>query len=377
MKILHLSDLHIGKKINEFSMIEDQKFILEKILEIIDSVKPNVILIAGDIYDKMIPSTEAVELLDNFINKISKRKIDTFIISGNHDSEQRLSFGANIMKNGKIYISPVFDGKICKYELEDKFGKINFYLLPFLKIINIKKYFPDEKIDSYTDAMKVLIKNMELDTSKRNILVAHQYVVKNNFDEKDIGGIECISSDIFSDFDYVALGHIHRAYNIENNGKIRYCGSPLKYSFSEINFQKSVTVVDIKEKNNFKIETIALNPLRDMKTIKGNFSEIIKKSFYEKLKTDDYFFITLTDENDIVNAMTKLREIYPNIMKLDYDNLRTQKLQNYNLIDYEKIKNDSPFDLFSQFYEIQNNQKMTEEQEKIMKNLIDEVWEGE
>ena len=216
MKILHLADLHIGKKINEFSMIEDQKFILKQILEIMDDVKPDAVIIAGDVYDKTVPTIEAVELLDDFIFEISKREISTFIISGNHDSAERLSFGAKVMKFGKIYISPVFDGKISKYTLSDENGKINFYLLPFLKPVNVKKFFLDEEINSYDDAAKLIVKNMNIDVSQRNILIAHQFVTETSqseLEEKNVGGLDNISSEIFYDFDYVALGHIHRAYN--------------------------------------------------------------------------------------------------------------------------------------------------------------------
>lgn len=379
MKILHLADLHIGKKINEFSMIEDQKFILKQILKIIDNIKPDVIIIAGDVYDKTIPTVEAVEVLDNFIFEISKRRINTFIISGNHDSAERLSFGAKILKFGKIYISPVFEGKVSKYTLTDEKGEINFYLLPFLKPVNVKKYFPNEEIISYNDAAKLMVKNMNIDISQRNILIAHQFVTEskeseNISDQINVGGIDNISSNIFDDFDYVALGHIHRAYSIGKNKRVRYCGSPLKYSLSEINVEKSVTVVELDSKNDFKMKTIPLIPLRDMQVIKGSFEEISKKSFYCDMNTKNFTAITLTDENDVPNALQKLRNIYENILKLDYDNKRTQK---YNSINLEKIEKENPFDIFSEFYELQNNQKMTTEQEEIMKNLIDEIWEME
>lgn len=377
MKILHLADLHIGKKINEFSMIEDQKFILKQILEIMDDVKPDAVIIAGDVYDKTVPTIEAVELLDDFIFEISKREISTFIISGNHDSAERLSFGAKVMKFGKIYISPVFDGKVSKYTLSDENGKINFYLLPFLKPVNVKKFFLDEEINSYDDAAKLIVKNMNIDVSQRNILIAHQFVTETSqseLEEKNVGGLDNISSEIFYDFDYVALGHIHRAYNIGEKKRIRYCGSPLKYSLSEINSEKSVTIVEINSKNDFKVETVALVPLRDMQVIKGTFEEITKKSFYCNVNTKNYISIILTDENEVPNALQKLRDIYENILKLEYNNKRTQK---YNKIDFEKIKKRDPFEVFSEFYELQNNQKMTTEQEEIIKNLIDEIWEVE
>ena len=377
MKILHLADLHIGKKINEFSMIEDQKFILKKILEIMDDVKPHAVIIAGDVYDKTVPTIEAVELLDDFIFEISKREISTFIISGNHDSAERLSFGAKVMKFGKIYISPVFDGKISKYTLSDENGKINFYLMPFLKPMNVKKFFLDEEINSYDDAARLIVKNMNIDVSQRNILIAHQFVTESaqsELEEKNVGGLDNISAEIFCDFDYVALGHIHKAYSIGKKKRIRYCGSPLKYSLSEVNSEKSITIVEINSKDDFKTEIVSLVPLRDMQVIKGTFEEITKNSFYCNINTKNYISITLTDENEVPNALQKLRDIYENILKLDYDNKRTQK---YNKIYFEKIKKKDPFEVFSEFYELQNNQKMTAEQEEIMKNLIGEIWEVE
>ena len=358
-------------------MIEDQKFILKQILEIMDDVKPHAVIIAGDVYDKTVPTIEAIELLDDFIFEISKREISTFIISGNHDSAERLSFGAKVMKFGKVYISPVFDGKISKYTLSDENGKINFYLMPFLKPMNVKKFFLDEEINSYDDATKLIVKNMNIDVSQRNILIAHQFVTESaqsELEEKNVGGLDNISAEIFCDFDYVALGHIHKAYSIGKKKRIRYCGSPLKYSLSEVNSEKSITIVEINSKDDFKTEIVSLVPLRDMQVIKGTFEEITKNSFYCDINTKNYISITLTDENEVPNALQKLRDIYENILKLDYDNKRTQK---YNKIDFEKIKKRDPFEVFSEFYELQNNQKMTAEQEEIMKNLIGEIWEAE
>lgn len=376
MKIIHLADLHIGKRVNEFSMIDDQKYILNQILEIIDKEKPDAVIIAGDVYDKQVPSIEAVELLDSFISDISKRKTTTFIISGNHDSAERLAFGSSLMAMGKIYISPVYNGKISKYTLKNDFGSANFYLLPFVKPNHVKRFFPDEKIESYTDAIKVVVDNLKLDTSEINILIAHQFVTgasRTESEEISVGGLDNVDASVFEDFDYVALGHIHRPQKIGTE-RIRYCGTPLKYSFSEVNDTKSVSIIEINSKEDFNLRTIPLIPKRDMRKIKGTYEELITKTSYENTNTDDYIHVTLTDEFNVVDAIQKLRVIYKNIMKLEYDNMRTRESRKINL-DNMVIENKNPLEIFSEFYKLQNNKEMDDEQKKIIKKIMEEVWE--
>ena len=376
MKIIHLADLHIGKRVNEFSMIDDQKYILNQILEIIDKEKPDAVIIAGDVYDKQVPSIEAVELLDSFISDISKRKTTTFIISGNHDSAERLAFGSSLMAMGKIYISPVYNGKISKYTLKDDFGSANFYLLPFVKPSHVKRFFPDEKIESYTDAIKVVIDNLKLDTSEINILIAHQFVTgasRTESEEISVGGLDNVDASVFEDFDYVALGHIHRPQKIGTE-RIRYCGTPLKYSFSEVNDTKSVSIIEINSKEDFNLRTIPLIPKRDMRKIRGTYEELITKTSYENTNTDDYIHVTLTDEFNVADAIQKLRVIYKNIMKLEYDNMRTRESRKINLDDMV-IENKNPLEIFSEFYKLQNNKEMNDEQKEIIKKIMEEVWE--
>ena len=376
MKIIHLADLHIGKRVNEFSMIDDQKHILNQILEIIDKEKPDAVIIAGDVYDKQVPSIEAVELLDSFISDISKRKTTTFIISGNHDSAERLAFGSSLMAMGKIYISPVYNGKISKYTLKDDFGSANFYLLPFVKPSHVKRFFPDEKIESYTDAIKVVVDNLKLDTSEINILIAHQFVTgasRTESEEISVGGLDNVDASVFEDFDYVALGHIHRPQKIGTE-RIRYCGTPLKYSFSEVNDTKSVSIIEINSKEDFNLRTIPLIPKRDMRKIRGTYEELITKTSYENTNTDDYIHVTLTDEFNVADAIQKLRAIYKNIMKLEYDNMRTRESRKINLDDMV-IENKNPLEIFSEFYKLQNNKEMNDEQKKIIKKIMEEVWE--
>ncbi len=376
MKIIHLADLHIGKRVNEFSMIDDQKYILNQILEIIDKEKPDAVIIAGDVYDKQVPSIEAVELLDSFISDISKRKTTTFIISGNHDSAERLAFGSTLMAMGKIYISPVYNGKISKYTLKDDFGSANFYLLPFVKPSHVKRFFPDEKIESYTDAIKVVVDNLKLDTSEINILIAHQFVTgasRTESEEISVGGLDNVDASVFEDFDYVALGHIHRPQKIGTE-RIRYCGTPLKYSFSEVNDTKSVSIIEINSKEDFNLRMIPLIPKRDMRKIRGTYEELTTKTSYENTNTDDYIHVTLTDEFNVADAIQKLRVIYKNIMKLEYDNMRTRESRKINLDDMV-IENKNPLEIFSEFYKLQNNKEMNDEQKEIIKKIMEEVWE--
>ena len=376
MKIIHLADLHIGKRVNEFSMIDDQKYILNQILEIIDKEKPDAVIIAGDVYDKQVPSIEAVELLDSFISDISKRKTTTFIISGNHDSAERLAFGSSLMAMGKIYISPVYNGKISKYTLKDDFGSANFYLLPFVKPSHVKRFFPDEKIESYTDAIKVVVDNLKLDTSEINILIAHQFVTgasRTESEEISVGGLDNVDASVFEDFDYVALGHIHRPQKIGIE-RIRYCGTPLKYSFSEVNDTKSVSIIEINSKEDFNLRMISLIPKRDMRKIRGTYEELTTKTSYENTNTDDYIHVTLTDEFNVADAIQKLRVIYKNIMKLEYDNMRTRESRKINLDDMV-IENKNPLEIFSEFYKLQNNKEMNDEQKEIIKKIMEEVWE--
>lgn len=376
MKIIHLADLHIGKRVNEFSMIDDQKYILNQILEIIDKEKPDAVIIAGDVYDKQVPSIEAVELLDSFISDISKRKTTTFIISGNHDSAERLAFGSSLMAMGKIYISPVYNGKISKYTLKNDFGSANFYLLPFVKPSHVKRFFPDKKIESYTDAIKVVVDNLKLDTSEINILIAHQFVTgasRTESEEISVGGLDNVDASVFEDFDYVALGHIHRPQKIGTE-RIRYCGTPLKYSFSEVNDAKSVSIIEINSKEDFNLRMIPLIPKRDMRKIRGTYEELTTKTSYENTNTDDYIHVTLTDEFNVADAIQKLRVIYKNIMKLEYDNMRTRESRKINLDDMV-IENKNPLEIFSEFYKLQNNKEMNDEQKEIIKKIMEEVWE--
>ena len=376
MTFIHLSDLHIGKRVNEISMIEDQEYILQQIMQIIDREKADAVLVAGDVYDKSIPSTEAVTLFDDFICRLAQRKIPVLIISGNHDSPERLAFGGRLLEQGGIHISPVYNGSVSRITLRDELGEANFWLLPFVKPAHVKRYYPDAGIESYTDACRVAVENMHIDPTQRNVLLTHQFVTGASTCESEeisVGGTDNVDASVFADFDYVALGHIHGPQNIGSN-KIRYCGTPLKYSFSEEKHHKSVTVVKLGAKGSLELTLCPLTPRHDLRSIRGTFAELTDKAFYAGTATDDYLQAILTDEQDVPEAIGKLRVIYPNLMKLTYDNTRTRTHQ---IIDGAKdVQRKSQLQLFGELYEKQNNQPMSQQQTDFIRQLIEEIWEG-
>ncbi len=376
MKLVHLSDLHLGKRVNEYSMLEDQKYILERILGIIGDERPDGVIIAGDVYDKSVPSAEAVSLFDDFLVQLARRGLQVFVIAGNHDSPERIAFGSRIMDAGGIHMSPVYDGNIRPIKLNDAYGELNVYMLPFVKPAHVRRFYEDEEILSYTDAVRCAVKNMDLDTGKRNVLVTHQFVTgasRSDSEDISVGGSDNVDADVFEQFDYVALGHIHSPQNCGSD-RIRYCGTPLKYSFSEAKDQKSVTVVELLEKGSVSYRTIGLLPLHDMVELRGTYDELTLKSFYENTTwQEDYTHITLTDEEDVPDAMGKLRAVYHRLMKLGYDNKRTRS--NAIITGDAEAEKKSPYELFEDFFELQNNQPMSDEQSAYMKDLIEKTWE--
>ena len=375
MKFIHLSDLHLGKRVYDFNLTEDQKYILKEILKVIDTENPDAVLIAGDIYDKSVPSTEAVELLDEFLYQLSGRDLQVFLISGNHDSPERLAFASRLISRTGIHLSPVYNGAVEPIVLTDEFGPVNVYLLPFVKPVHVRRFFPDENIESYNDALRTAVEALDIDRSERNILVTHQFVtgaIRSDSEEISVGGTDNVDAAVFDGFDYVALGHIHGPQNIGSE-RIRYCGTPLKYSFSEAKHQKSVTVIDIADKESILVRTVPLHPLRDMREIEGTYEELTYRPNYEGTDTDDYIHITLTDEEDIPDAIGKLRLIYPNLMSLDYNNSRTRSAG--MLSDLEELQNKSPLVLFEEFYEQQNGRPMSEQQENFVRKIMENIWE--
>lgn len=375
MKLFHLSDLHLGKRVNEFSMLEDQQYILTEILQIIDREKPDGVMIAGDVYDKSVPSAEAVALLDDFLVRLAKRDLQVFLISGNHDSPERMAFGGRLMAQSGVHLAPVYDGKVRPITLTDEYGPVNLYLLPFLKPAHVRRCFPEREILTYTDALAAAIEAMGVDTAQRNVLVTHQFVTgaaRCDSEEISVGGTDNVDVSVFEPFDYVALGHIHGPQQVGRE-TVRYCGTPLKYSFSEAKHQKSVTVVELGEKGAVSVRTVPLTPMRDLAELRGTYEELTFRGFYQGTSYPrDYVHITLTDEEDIPDAVSKLRIIYPNLMKLDYDNKRTRA---GIVLERAEDQQRSPLELLEEFYEKQNGQPMGEEQRAFAKNLMERIWE--
>ena len=431
MKLLHISDLHIGKRVNEFSMVEDQKYILDRIIEIAKQEQADGVMIAGDIYDKSVPSAEAVQIFDRFLTGFARLGIKVFAVSGNHDSAERIAFGAQLMKGRGVYLSPVYDGNIEKITLSDEYGALNIYLLPFIKPAMVRHVLDREQKtagsqfrsgreqaegdsqagggreqaeeggqletgreqaegdgcsgssrkawqesnlpESYQEAVKLAVERMKVDGTKRNVLVAHQFVTgagRCESEEVVVGGLDNVDAEVFQAFDYVALGHIHSPQWVGRE-TVRYCGTPLKYSFSEAEQEKSVTVVELGEKGGVELRTIPLTPLHDMRKISGTYMEVTARSFYQDINREDYVQVTLTDEEDIPDGLKKLRIIYPNLMRLVYDNHRTR--QNRELGAVQDMEQKSELELFGEFYAQQNNQPMSAEQTAFVRGLIEGI----
>lgn len=377
MKLLHLSDLHLGKRLNEFSLVEDQKYILNQILEIVDREAPDALVIAGDVYDKAVPSVEAVGLFDDFLVRLAEKRLPVFVISGNHDSPERISFGSRLLEASGIHLSPVYGGQVEPITLQDEFGPVHFYLLPFVKPIHVRRFFPEEPADTYSQALSTAISHLALNPQERNVLVTHQFVtgaLRSDSEEISLGGADHVDSSVFQDFDYVALGHLHSPQNCGSE-HIRYCGTPLKYSFSEAGDEKSVTIVELGEKGCLSIRTAALKPLRELVELRGSFEELTSREFYKGTSwQEDYTHLTLTDEEDIPDALGKLRLIYRGLMKLDYDNARTRFNGEITGEALQRAK--SPLELFADFYELQNNRPMTAQQLVFLEELITRMEEN-
>lgn len=375
MKLIHLSDLHIGKRVNEVSMLEDQAYILAQILNILDQEQPDAVLICGDVYDKSIPPAEAVSLFDEFLCQLARRKVAVFLISGNHDSPERLAFAGRLLDVSGIHLAPVYHGEIAPVVLSDAHGPVYFWLLPFLKPAHVRRFFPDAAVESYTDACRTVLQQLPLDPEARNVLLAHQFVTGSLTCESEqisVGGTDNVDAAVFSDFDYVALGHIHSPQNI-GTPRIRYCGTPLKYSFSECSQQKSVTVAELGPKGRLHLRTVALTPRHDLRQIRGSYAQLTDRAFYQGTAVEDYLHIILTDEDDVPEAAARLRVIYPNLMKLTYDNARTRA--GVPIDCAADVQKKSPLELFAQLYEQQNNQPLSDIQRTFLAQLIASIQE--
>ena len=376
---MHLADLHLGKRVNGFSMMEDQEYILNRILEIMEEEQPDGLLIAGDVYDKTIPPAEAVRLMDDFLTAVAAKHVPVFLISGNHDSAERVAFGHQLMQGSGIWISPVYDGTIRHHTLEDRWGEVNIYLVPFLRPSVVRSFFPDVEIEDYTDALRTIIEDLQVDTSRRNVVLAHQFVTAAgalpetcDSEQLSVGGLDRVDGSVFSPFDYTALGHLHGPQRVGSE-TIRYAGSPLKYSFSELHQKKSVTVAELRAKGETEIRQIPLQPRREMTELRGTFEEILEEARKKGVPQTDYYHMILTDETDVVDALSRLREYYPNIMLLDYDNRRTRSQKEVEQLD--RVEERTPGELFAALYEQQNGQEMDSDRKEYLDGLIREIWE--
>ncbi len=414
MKLIHLSDLHLGKRVNEFNMLEDQEYILTKILNVIDEEKPDAVLIAGDIYDKAVPSAEAVQLFDDFLCRLQAKCPQIFVISGNHDSPERIAFASRLIEASGVHLSPVYNGRIEPHVLHDEYGEVLIYMLPFVRPSHVRRALAEsvsagerlpaheaeneinetadsekrtndelpasaaEQIVTYTDAIRAALRQAGPDPEKRCVLVAHQFVTgasRTESEDISVGGLDNVDASVFEGFDYVALGHIHRAQNIGTSGVIRYCGTPLKYSFSEAKDEKTVTIVELGKKGEVSVRTAPLTPKREMREIRGTYDQLMTKENYEGTQTDDYLHITLTDENDIADAVSRLRVVYPNLMKLDYDNQRTRTT---GIIDgAADAERRTPLDLLEELFEKQNGHPLSDDQRALSNSLISKIWDEE
>lgn len=379
MKLMHLSDLHLGKRLNEFSLLEDQCFILQQLVELVRSEQPDCVLLAGDIYDKPVPPAEAVTLFDDFLNKLAQLTT-VCVTSGNHDSAERLAFGAQLMREGGVHFCGLYTGEPQCVTLQDAYGSVHIYLLPFLKPAHVRHCLTPEEaeqVTTYHEALRCAVERLHINAAERNVLVAHQFVTgaqTAGSEAVNVGGVDNIGAEVFAAFDYTALGHIHRAQNVGSE-RVRYSGTPLKYSFAEWQQEKSVTLVELGEKGSVSVTALPMAPLRDLRKLRGSYEELMSKDFYDELPKDsdgllrDFYHLTLTDEEDVPDAVQKLRSVYKNLLQLEYDNKRTRT---DNAIEgAERVVEKSPLELMEEFYQLQNNQALSEKQKSYLQGLLE------
>ncbi len=379
MKFMHLADLHLGKCVNGFSMLEDQRAVLGQILAMVRKEKPDALLIAGDVYDKGVPSVEAALLLNDFL--IGLERTETVMIAGNHDSSERLSFGRSFFRLGGVHISPPYDGHVQPVVLNDAYGEVHVWMLPYVRASEVRACFPDERVENIADAVACAIRHFGMDSGVRNVLAAHLFVSGAARSDSEtgvsVGTLENVPAGLFAPFEYTALGHLHIPQDI-GSSRVRYCGSPLKYSFSEVSVPKSVTVVELEEKGApVKVRALPLAPLHDMRELRGSFDELMDRRNYQGTAVDDYLHITLTDEQEKFDAVNKLRTVYPNLMVLDYDYLRARSGPVGELPAGEVFAAD-PMALAGQFYRERKggDAVLSTEQKDYLQAVIHEFWEG-
>ncbi len=376
MKFFHLSDLHIGKTVNGFSMLEEQRHIFEQIIGYIKTEKPGAVLIAGDIYDRAVPGIEAVRLFDDFLTSLAATEVTVLIISGNHDSPERLNYASRLLSEQKLHLCGVFGGTLKSVTLADEHGEVDFWLLPFIKPSGVRGMFPDKEIESYTDALTAALETATIDDSHRNVLLSHQFYtsagvtpIRSESEINPVGGLDAVDAAILSHFDYVALGHLHGGQKVGENA--RYAGSPVKYSLSEWKHHKTITLVELCEKGKVEITPLPLTPLHDMREIKGTLAALTSDEVLSQANHEDYLRVILTDDEEIIDPIGKLRSHYPNVMALDFENVRTNMDMTAISPDIEKIDKFSPYDLFSEFFLETTGAVMTPAQAEIVQALLE------
>ncbi|MEG1196514.1 MAG: exonuclease SbcCD subunit D [Clostridia bacterium] len=380
MKLLHLSDLHIGKTVNGFSMLEEQQHAFEQIIGYIDAEKPDAVLIAGDVYDRAVPSVEAVRLFDNLLTALAAKEVAVLLISGNHDSPDRLNYASRLLLERKLHLCGVFDGTLRCVTLSDEYGPVHFWMLPFIKPFGVRGMFEGRDIESYADAIAAAVQSADIDGSQRNVLLSHQFYtaagrtpIRSESEINPVGGLDAVDAGLLSAFDYVALGHLHGAQGVGENA--RYAGSPVKYSFSEWTQKKSVTLVEMKEKGNLTITALPLRPLHDMRELKGTLAQLLSGEAMSQSGKEDYLHVILTDEEEVIDPMGKLRSFYPNVMALDFENSRTSYDGACTMLGAEQAAQLSPYELFSQFFLEMSGAVLSEEQSQLVRELLEQ--EGE
>ena len=393
VKLIHTADLHIGKSVCEHSMLDEQRYILASILDVVKREKPDAFLIAGDVYDKSVPSAEAVAVLDDFLVRLSETGTKVFVLSGNHDSAERIAFGGRLMQSRGVYVSPVYSGEFMPVTLKDDLGEVDVWSLPFVRPATVRACLESDEqraqVTDYTSAMRMAIAQMNFTPGRRNVLLAHQFVTgaERSESEENVGGLDNVDASVFEGFDYVALGHIHKPQNVSKDeagvARVRYSGTPLKYSLSEASHKKSLTVIELGVKAeiglaNIDVREIPLSPMHDVREIRGTFAELVSPEFQRKqladgFKLDDYVYVKLTDENDVPDAALKLRGIYPNLMMLDYDNERTR---NQKIVVGEgKAEQKTPMELFGEFFSDMTKRELNEEETEFVRDMIESIWE--
>lgn len=377
MRFFHLADLHLGKRLGECSLLEDQHHILEQILALTDRYAPEALLISGDVYDKSAPAAEAVALFDDFLTGLAQRQRIVLLISGNHDSPERLNFGGRIMARQNIHLCGLFNGQAEQVVLQDSHGKIIFHLLPFIRPAQARRFYPEVTIESYEDALRLILAAQPPDPRCRNVLMAHQFITagaclpeRSDSEQISLGTLDNIDASAFAGFDYVALGHIHRPQSIGGQ-HIRYAGSPLKYSFSEARHQKSLTLVELRQKGDMTIETLPLTPLRDLRQIKGPLAKLLDPAVYNQANREDYLHVTLTDEDDLIAPLDDLRQIYPNVLRLDFANSRSAAAGPEGRA--AALQQKTPAELFADFYRLQQNIDLPEDKQAIVDEIFREL----